>query len=283
VPRLPFLDVAISFYRKEELHWGYHLGFGLDTSGFYIDGNTGLSVGGSVQVDVGGSVELLGGLVSGDVKAGVGARMDARLGLFDPNGDGRIHLTDISRPGDNVAQALLNHFRVSVFGEVFAHAEVDVSAMFGAVSWTVWSHDWPLRSLHGAGECIYRGAGTWYPTRFGGYRGVIHRGGSSCSPDDLDTYAWVDQNTVVFYLRPFQSVSIYVGFSGVNRSALQIWDLTNSHILAGFNRWHGGGGWCPYTNKAGKVQVLAIEAFHKTLILGPRALSNMVQESLHGS
>lgn len=135
VPIGPIPLTAKIFWETEVFAgWNYYVGFGIDTSGFYIDPGTMFGAAGGVQSGLNATVSLLG-LLGASVSAGVGASVGVTANVNDPNPrDGRIYLDELVRheSEDQVpfADALLSSFEVTVGAEAFAYARAVVSLLF---------------------------------------------------------------------------------------------------------------------------------------------------------
>lgn len=126
----PFV-VTVSGTVDAEIGWEYEVGFGVDTTGVWIDPRTRIGLYGGVSAGVEASVTVTG-LFGLSLGAGAGVQVFAGIGLRDPDpSDGRIYMDEIFRGvGDSrtLGQAILDVMKVDTRLEVegYARAELDL-------------------------------------------------------------------------------------------------------------------------------------------------------------
>ncbi len=90
----PFV-VSLSGVIRAEIGWDWSVGFGVDTTGVWIDSGTHLGLYGSARAGVQGSLSVAG-LLGVTLEAGLGVQINAGLGLRDPDpSDGHIYMDEI--------------------------------------------------------------------------------------------------------------------------------------------------------------------------------------------
>jgi hypothetical protein len=113
---LPPLPITLEFSATvtASVGWNYYVGLGIETTGFWLDPNTGVSLSGSVQGGVNASASLFG-LASLKLSVGAGFGLRAGVALNDPSpGDGRVYLDEIFL--DTAGQTEAERVRNSVLG-----------------------------------------------------------------------------------------------------------------------------------------------------------------------
>ncbi|MCA8997325.1 MAG: VCBS repeat-containing protein [Planctomycetaceae bacterium] len=123
--------VTVSGTVDAELGWNYEVGFGLDTTGVWIDPRTSIGIYGSVSAGI--EAELtLAGLVGLEIGAGAGMQLFAGLGLRDPDAaDGRIYMDEIWRGAEDsrsLEQAILDviHVNMRLDAQGYVRAALDL-------------------------------------------------------------------------------------------------------------------------------------------------------------
>ena len=126
----PFV-VAVSGNVDAELGWEYEAGFGVDTTGVWIDPRTHISLYGGVRAGVEASVTFAG-ILGLNLSTGAGVQVFAGIGLRDPDAsDGRIYMDEIfAGVGDSrtLGQAIVDVMKIDTRLEVegYARAELDL-------------------------------------------------------------------------------------------------------------------------------------------------------------
>jgi Ca2+-binding RTX toxin-like protein len=136
------LDACFGGY----IGWDYSVGFGLDTTGFYIDPSTHIGVSGGIYAGLHGGLRVLGfDLASADGRIGLDANARLSVRNPDPSQGDRIYLDEIFRPGENLLQSILGAMKVDFTIDVTAHVEAKLNLVFTTL--TLFSHDWNLARL----------------------------------------------------------------------------------------------------------------------------------------
>ncbi len=126
--------------------WNYAIGFGVDTTGFYIDPSTHIGVDGGIYAGLHGGLRVLGfDLASADGRIGLDANASLSLRNPDPSQGDRIYLDQIYQPGTNLLQSFLNDMQVNFTVDLTAHVEANINLLITHI--TVFSHDWNLGRL----------------------------------------------------------------------------------------------------------------------------------------
>lgn len=126
----PFV-VTVSGSVDAELGWEYEAGFGVDTTGVWIDPRTHISLYGGVSAGVEASVTFAG-ILGLNLSTGAGVQVFAGIGLRDPDAsDGRIYMDEIfAGVGDSrtLGQAIVDVMKIDTRLEVegYARAELDL-------------------------------------------------------------------------------------------------------------------------------------------------------------
>lgn len=128
VPLPPIGSINFNLFARPYLGWNYNVGLGIDTSGFWIDPATRISIGGGLEVGLKGSAALFGFFNFAEVSVSASLDVSAGISLRDPDpSDGKIYLDEIfhhlSSEGAGLAsigQFLKGDLRVDVNG----HARV---------------------------------------------------------------------------------------------------------------------------------------------------------------
>lgn len=135
------LTATLSFETSVYAGWNYYVGFGIDTSGFYIDPGTSVGASGGIQSGLNASVSILG-LIGANLSAGVGASLGMSVGFADPDPrDGRIYLDELLtyRPDSEtetgelfaeLPEAILGAMYARLGGEAYAYARAVVEFLF---------------------------------------------------------------------------------------------------------------------------------------------------------
>lgn len=117
--------VTVSGTVDAELGWEFEAGFGVDTTGVWIDPRTHISLYGGVSAGIEASVTFAG-ILGLNLSAGAGVQVFAGLGLSDPDAsDGRIYMDEIfAGVGDSrsLGQAILDVMKIDTRLEVEGYA-----------------------------------------------------------------------------------------------------------------------------------------------------------------
>lgn len=156
------LTVSLSFQTTVAAGWNYFVGFGIDTSGFYIDPGTRVGASGAIEAGLSASLSILA-LASATISAGAGAAVELSAGFSDPDpADGRIYLDELLSPGeetlptetqeqeaviDVLADRLLDSMYLRVSGEAYAYARAVAKILF--FKFTIFDERWTLASFSG--------------------------------------------------------------------------------------------------------------------------------------
>ena len=117
------LTASLSFGATVGYRWGYTLGLGIDTVGFYIDPATSFSATGTIETSLNADVSIAG--VAGvELAAGVGGAVTVATRFYDPNpSDGRIYLDELIAENAPLGNAFLNAISINVGGEAYGFAK----------------------------------------------------------------------------------------------------------------------------------------------------------------
>ncbi len=127
-PPVSFITVDVKAFIEPYAFFRYHVGLGIDTTGFYLDQNTGIGVGGGVRAGLEGDISVLGFLDLASLEFGAGFSVAANIGLNDPDPtDGKIYLDELFRPGQSLSQDFLSAFHISLSGELNGFAKAVLS------------------------------------------------------------------------------------------------------------------------------------------------------------
>lgn len=125
--------------------WDYSVGFGIDTTGFYIDPSTHIGVNGGIYAGLHGGLRVLGfDLASADGRIGLDASAHLSIRNPDPSQGDRVYLDEIFN-GGNLFQSIVNALQVDFTIDVTAHVEAKLNLFFATI--TLFSHDWDLGRL----------------------------------------------------------------------------------------------------------------------------------------
>jgi streptogramin lyase/Ca2+-binding RTX toxin-like protein len=125
--------------------WDYSVGFGIDTTGFYISPDTHIGVNGGIYAGLHGGLRVLGfDLASADGRIGLDASARLSVRNPDPSQGDRIYLDEIFN-GGNLFQSILNALQVDFTMDVTAHVEAKLNLWLATI--TLFSHDWDLGRL----------------------------------------------------------------------------------------------------------------------------------------
>lgn len=125
----PFI-LTMSGEVHAEVGWDWSVGFGLDTTGVWIDSGTHVGIYGSVRGGVSGELSFAG-IAGLKLEAGVGVQISAGLGLRDPDpSDGHIYMDEIIKAteGRSLTQAIgeVMQFNVRLGAQGYVRSELDL-------------------------------------------------------------------------------------------------------------------------------------------------------------
>jgi Ca2+-binding RTX toxin-like protein len=144
------LTFTLSFDTTVYAGWNYYVGFGVDTSGFYIDPGTMVGASGGIQSGLTASLSILA-IAGVSFSAGVGASLGLSVDFEDPHPeDGRIYLDELLRQGEGLSQLpqrLLSAMSPEISGEAYAYARAVASFLF--FDWELFNERTTLASFSG--------------------------------------------------------------------------------------------------------------------------------------
>lgn len=148
VPIYGPIVLTMSGQIRAEIGWDWSVGFGLDTTGVWIDSGTHIGIYGRASGGVEGEVSVAK-IVGVGVEAGIGIQISAGLGLRDPDpSDGHIYMDEIIRAteGRSLTQAIgdIMKFDVKLSAEGYTRGEVN---LLGLVSFTMWDSHFKIDNL----------------------------------------------------------------------------------------------------------------------------------------
>src|SRR5262249_34707119 len=141
IPKVVSLDASLKIQPKLDWNWGVRAA--LDTEGIYLDvrrpnpkipeskdnpRRTRVEVSGTIDGTLKGSAEVLGFDVA-SVSGGAGFTLTGGVKPYDEDGDGKVYLGEIWRPGENVVDAFTDALNFSLRGDLTLHAAVDVDVL----------------------------------------------------------------------------------------------------------------------------------------------------------
>src|SRR5262249_39797360 len=131
------LDVKADAYLKANLGFDYRVAAGVDTRGIYFGKDLSLGLTGSLEGGVEGSVRTAG---YDWLKASGGVSLDVGLhvGLYDPDGDGRISPSEID---PSLANSLVTTLDVDLSGKIKATLDL------GIAKWSPYKHSFKIADL----------------------------------------------------------------------------------------------------------------------------------------
>ncbi|MBX9622691.1 MAG: hypothetical protein K2X82_02645 [Gemmataceae bacterium] len=158
------LTVTLTADIEAYIYGGYKFGFGIDSTGFYLSRDTGLSVGGGVRAGVTGTLGM--GVVGLSVTAGAGVRVGAGIGLNDPDpADNGVYLDEIYNPNETKRVQENGEWvdrPVPLFDQLKGVVRVRASAEANAFVRARLTLPWPLPSLTLFDAAVQAGA-LWAP------------------------------------------------------------------------------------------------------------------------
>jgi Ca2+-binding RTX toxin-like protein len=139
VPDIISADIDATFGASADL--SYRAGFGIDTSGFWIEQGTGISMNFDVSAGIEGDVEVFG-IPLASAGGSIGMQLSPSVSLAqDPNSNipGRDYMSDLLAFGPNPARDFLDALNESITGSIIGtvYAEINLLFFHFGASWEV--------------------------------------------------------------------------------------------------------------------------------------------------
>ncbi len=181
VPDIASAEIDATFGLSATLD--YHIGFGVDTSGMYLDAGTHndptLEVSFGVNAGLQGQVEVFGFPLA-EAGGSIGFTTEPYVMLTAPPGaddPSKVYLTDLARFGSNPASDLLDDLAVGVQGNLTGNISASINLFLFSISWgwgikiPVFNYErnpsWPAQATGGGN------APSWPHVQFNPQTGVL--------------------------------------------------------------------------------------------------------------